>query len=96
MYVGEWNGGERYWRGTQRVVDRVDDEYNDDVVVEVWGVQTPDGEVRLHVDVAEGGYERRTFSSSAHVRQFGEALIAAADEIDQMDSRDQDVHNALI
>ena len=78
----------RYFRGTQRVVDRSDDEYNADVVVEIWGAQTPDGTVRRHVDVAEGGYERLTFSSVAHVRAFGKALIAAADEVDEMASLD--------
>ena len=79
----------RYFRATTRVVDRDDDQYNGDLVVEIWGTQSQEGQVYRCVDVL--GEERRTdmtFSSAAHVRAFGEALIAAADEIDKMASRD--------
>jgi hypothetical protein len=90
-HVAEWNLADptagRYFSGTKRVIDRTDDEYNDDIEVEVWGTQTP-GEVSRHVNVTEGGYERVTLSSAAHARQFGEALIAAADEWDQMAESD--------
>ena len=78
----------RYFSGTKRVIDRTDDEYNDDIEVEVWGTQTPQGEDSRHVNVTEGGYERVTLSSAPHARQFGEALIAAADELDQMAGSD--------
>jgi len=74
----------RYFEGSKRFIDRADDPHNDDLTVEIWGTQTPEGQVSRHVNVTEGGYERVTLSSAAHVRQFGEALIAAADEGDQM------------
>src|SRR6476619_5990418 len=87
-YVGEWpgNGDDRYWRGTQHVIDRSDDAYNEDLVVEVWGTQSRAGDVERRVDVLDlrdgQRWEQLTFSSAAHVRAVGEALIAAADEID--------------
>jgi hypothetical protein len=96
-YLGDWDGARfgadaahRYFDGSKRVIDRTDDPYNKDPVVEVWGVQTPDGDVRRHVEVMDD--ERcteLTFSSSVHVRALGEALIAAADEIEQMNGYDQ-------
>jgi hypothetical protein len=67
---------------------RVIDLYSDDITVQVWGTQTPEGQVYRHIDVAEGGYERLTMSSAAHTRAFCQALIAAADEVDLMASRD--------
>jgi hypothetical protein len=91
-HVAEWNPADptagRYFSGTKRVIDRTDDEYNDDIEVEIYGEQTPQGEVSRQVDVTEGGYERVTLSSAAHARAFGEALIAAADEIEQMAESD--------
>jgi hypothetical protein len=74
----------RYLDGTKRVIDP----YNDDITVQVWGTQTPEGQVHRHIDVAEGGYERLMMSSAAHARAFGQALIAAADEVDLTASRD--------
>ena len=95
-HVCEWDNprypdptAPRYFSGTQRFIDRSDDQYNGNIVVEIWGTQSREGDVKRFVDVL--GEERRqdmTFSTSAHVRAFGEALIAAADEIDQMASRD--------
>jgi len=79
----------RYFEGSKRFIDRADDPHNDDLTVEIWGTQTPEGQVSRHVNVTEGGYERVTLSSAAHVRQFGEALIAAADEWDQMAGHDR-------
>jgi hypothetical protein len=38
--------------------------------------------------VTEGNYERMELSSSDHAREFGRALIAAADEWDQMATYD--------
>jgi hypothetical protein len=86
--VTDWDDGvptERYFRASKSIVDRADDPNLDgDIAVEIWGVQTADGEVRRHVDVLEGRYERLTMSSAGHARAFGEALIAAADEMEQM------------
>ena len=92
--VSEWDNpadptSGRYFQGTQWFIDRSDDEYNKSLIVEIWGAQSHQGVVKRHVDVLDD--ERRTeltFSSAAHVRALGEALIAAADEIDQMASRD--------
>ena len=78
----------RYFRGTQRFIDCSDDEYNGDLVVDLWGTQTMEGQVYRYVDVLDGGSEAITLSSAAHVRALGQALIAAADEIDEMTSRD--------
>jgi hypothetical protein len=36
----------------------------------------------------EGDYERTELHSAAHARELGRALIAAADEVNQMNSRD--------
>jgi hypothetical protein len=80
----------RYFGGTEWVVDRSDDEYNGDIVVEIWGTQAREGDVKRYVDILdEERREQMPLSSAAHVRQFGEALIAAADEIDQAASRDK-------
>jgi len=54
---------------------------NSDLVVEIWGTQSRERAVERHVDVLDKRrYEQLTFSSAGHARQFGEALIAAADE----------------
>jgi hypothetical protein len=62
-----------------------------DIEVEVWGTQTPEGQVYRHVDVTEGGYQSITLSCAHHVWQLGEALIAAAAKIDEMASRDKTI-----
>jgi len=92
-YVADWDNpadpaAGRYFRGTKRVIDRADDPYKGDLEVKSWGVQAREGDVRRYVDVTEGGYERLTFSGAVDARQFGEALIAAADEVHQMAGRD--------
>ena len=87
-YVAEWDDprypdptAPRYFRGTQWLIDRTDDPYNPDLVVEIWGTQSRERAVERHVDVLDKRrYEQLTFSSAGHARQFGEALIAAADE----------------
>jgi len=94
--VSEWDNPadpteRRYFRGTQRFIDRSDDEYNGDLVVDLWGTQTKEGQIYRHVDITEGGCESLTFSSAAHVRALGEALIAAADEIDAMSGREKHI-----
>jgi hypothetical protein len=86
-YVSDWDASAdpdagRYFRGTKRVIDRTDDEHNDDIHVEIWGEQTREGEVSRYVEVSEGRIQQVTLSSAAHARAFGEALIAAADEIE--------------
>jgi hypothetical protein len=44
---------------------------------------------RAHIMVMEGNYERMELSSSDHAREFARALLAAADEWDQMATYDQ-------
>jgi hypothetical protein len=88
-YVSEWDPDpvpdpRRYFRGTKRVIDRSDDPYNDDLKVEVDGTQGPEGGIMRHVMVLEGNAERIELHSSDHARELGLALLAAADEWDQL------------
>ena len=80
----------RYFQGTQRFIDRSDDEYNLDLVVELWGTQSHQGDVYRCPDALDVREERRgqvlRFSTVARLRAFGEAVIAAADEWEQMAS----------
>jgi hypothetical protein len=48
---------------------------------------SPDGNVTRHIMVVEGKYERLKLSGD-HARQLGRALIATADEAEQMASYD--------
>jgi len=54
----------------------------------IYGSQGTAGDVTRHIMVTEGNYERMELSSSDHAREFGRALIAAADEWDQMATYD--------
>jgi hypothetical protein len=86
--VSEWDASAdpdagRYFSGTKRVIDRTDDPYNPDLMVEIYGEQTREGEVSRYIDVLnEERRQQLSFRSAAHARAFGEALIAAADEIE--------------
>ena len=60
---------------------------NHDISVEIDGTQGIDGDVTRNIMVIEGEYERLELSS-AHARERGGALIAAADETEQMASYD--------
>ena len=46
------------------------------------------GDVTRHLMITEGNREAIELSSSDHARQFGRALIAAADEWEQMAAYD--------
>jgi hypothetical protein len=67
-----------------RGIDRSDDPHNDDIEIEIDGTQGAAGDVTRHIMVSDGGYERIELHSAAHARQLGLALIAAADEVEQM------------
>ena len=91
--VSEWDNpadptSGRYFQGTQWFIDRSDDEYEKSLIVEIWGAQSHQGVVDRHLDLDEERREQMTFHIPAHVRALGEALIAAADEWEQMASRD--------
>jgi hypothetical protein len=93
MYVAEWDedvsDSRRYFRGSTRVVDRADDPYGDDIGVEIYRRQGAAGDITRHIMVMEGSAEYIDLNSSAHARQFAQALLAAADEWDQMSAHDQ-------
>jgi hypothetical protein len=93
VHVAEWDGLEfdaprRYFRGSSRVVER-DGDIDEDITVEMYGSQGTDGDVTRHIMVCEGNRESLELSSSDHARQFGRALLAAADEWDQMATYDE-------
>jgi hypothetical protein len=46
------------------------------------GTQHADGTIERSINVMEDGYERLMDLSSDRARQLGQALLAAADEID--------------
>ena len=84
----EWNDdARRYFTGSSWFVDR-DAPIDHDITVEIYGSQGTAGDVTRHIMVTEGNYERMELSSSDHAREFGRALIAAADEWDQMATYD--------
>jgi hypothetical protein len=86
--VCEWNDdARRYFTGSSWFVDR-DGPIDHDITVEIYGSQGTAGDVTRHIMVTEGNYERMELSSSDHAREFGRALIAAADEWDQMATYD--------
>ena len=87
VHVAEWYDTQpgpyqarRYFRGSTWVVNR---ESDDDIAIQIDGTQGAGGDVTRQIMVIEGDYERMELSSSDHARQFGRALIAAADEWDQ-------------
>ena len=92
-HVAEWDGLEfdgprRYFRGSSRAVKR-DGDIDEDIVVEIYGSQGTAGDVTRHIMVCEGNREFLELSSSDHAREFGRALLAAADEWDQLDGYDR-------
>jgi hypothetical protein len=83
-HVADWDNdteARRYFTGPSWFVDR-DGPIDHDITVEIYGTQGTAGDVSRHIMVTEGEYERMELSSSDHARQFGLALIAAADEMD--------------
>lgn len=97
--VGEWEReGVRAFYGTKRVVETA----NGNIVIELEGEQFADGKVRRFLYVIErptsiivNGYETHKEGPATgpvtveDARKFGAALIAAADEQDQMAEHDE-------
>lgn len=83
IYFAEWDAGvsdpSRYYRGSTRVIDRVEDPHGDDIRVEIYSSQSVAGDVTRLIAFDEGNYERTHLTIAAHAREFGQALIAAAD-----------------
>jgi hypothetical protein len=78
----------RFFCGSSWFVDR-DGPIDHDITVQIDGSQGTAGDVTRHIMVCEGNRESLELSSSDHARQFGRALIAAADEWDQMAGYDE-------
>ena len=83
IYFAEWDAGvsdpSRYYRGSTRAIDRVEDPHGDDIRVEIYSSQSVAGDVTRLIAFDEGNYERTHLTIAAHAREFGQALIAAAD-----------------
>lgn len=77
----------RYFLGSRRVVER-GGPIDEDIRVQIDGTQQgADGELTRHIVVIEGDYEPLALRSD-HARQLGRALIAAADEVEQLNTCD--------
>ena len=76
----------RYFDGTKRVIER---DGLDDISVEIYGTQGTARDVTRHIIVIDDDREALTLTSSDHARQFGRALLAAADEWEQMAGYDR-------
>ena len=78
----------RYFSGSSRVVERDDNDH--DISVQTDGTQGPKcGDVTRHIMVIDGNTEALELGSATPGRQLGRALIAAADEADQMADNDR-------
>jgi hypothetical protein len=94
VHVAEWDDmhsiddGRRYFRGTSRVIER-DGDIDADITVEIYGTQGGAGDVIRRIMVSEDNRDTLELSSSDHARQLGRALIAAADEAEQMNGYDE-------
>jgi hypothetical protein len=77
----------RYFAGSSWVIER--DGLDKDISVEIYGTQGTAGDVTRHIIVIDDDREALNVSTSDHARQFGRALIAAADEVEQMNGYDQ-------
>ena len=90
--VHEWDdrneqvGAFRYFTGTSRVVDR--DDRDDDIDVLIEGTQYPDGSVDRLIGIHSLDDGPLTIGQA---RQLARALIAAADETEQMSGYDPSV-----
>ena len=76
----------RYFSGSSRVVER--DHQDRDVIVQIHGTQGADGGVTRRILVVDGNTEAVELSGD-HARQLARALIAAADEAEQMNGYEQ-------
>jgi hypothetical protein len=75
----------RYFTGSSRVVERNDQAR--DVIVQIDGTQGADGDATRRILIFDGNTEVLQLSGD-HARQLARALIAAADEIEQMANDD--------
>ena len=75
----------RYFSGSSRVVER--DHQDRDLVVQLYGTQAADGAVTRRIMVLDGNTEAAELSG-AYARALARALIAAADEAEQMNGYD--------
>ena len=57
--------------------------------MEIYGTQRAAGDVTRYIAIDEGNRERISLTSSAHVSPFARALVAAADEVEQMAQYDR-------
>jgi hypothetical protein len=78
----------RFFTGSSWVVERGERLNDEDIVVQIDGSQGTAGDVTRHIMVYNGNREAIELSGD-HARQFGLALIAAADEADQMATYDE-------
>jgi hypothetical protein len=85
--VCPWCDTGSYFQGGSWVVER--NTKDDDFSVQIDGTQYADGRVKRFIMVAEGNTEALIELTRDHARQLGEALIAAADELETMASYDQ-------
>jgi hypothetical protein len=93
-HVDDWydlkfgiDNARRFFTGSWRVVER-EGPIDHDITVQIDGTQGTAGDVTRHLMITEGNREAIELSSSDHARQFGRALIAAADEWEQMAAYD--------
>jgi hypothetical protein len=75
----------RYFQGTSRVVDR---DNASTVKVLISGLQHANGHTDREIVVTDGRYEVAVLTPAV-ARELGQALIASADEVEQMNSHDQ-------
>lgn len=96
-HVGEWDDPRptdvpsRYFTGgSWVVVPEPPNIKHPDITVQVSGTQYSNGGTARFVNVSEGQYEALVEMSSTRARHLARALIAAADEVDQMASQGAD------
>ena len=73
----------RYFKGSSRVIER-DGDIDKDITVEIYGAQGEAGDVVRHIMIVVDDRDAVDLRGSDHARQFGRALIALADEVEQM------------
>jgi hypothetical protein len=77
----------RYWRGSSWLIDANDLRGAEDIEVFIDGVQHADGRVERFVHVHQTHSD--DIITIEQVRQLAQALLAAADEAEQMNSYDR-------
>jgi hypothetical protein len=71
------------FKGSSRVIER-DGDIDKDITVEIYGAQGEAGDVVRHIMIVVDDRDAVDLRGSDHARQFGRALIALADEVEQM------------